>query len=134
MKTDIAYRGPEVCKMVGITYRQLDYWTRTGLVHASVADAHGSGTQRLYNDNDLLQLLVIKKLCDAGASLQKVRLALDYIRDHSQDWKGIVLVVDGGGVYACSTGDELFDILRSSQGVFGAVIDVDEVRTHLSHA
>ena len=67
------YRGPQTCKIVGITYRQLDYWTRTGLVTPSVQEATGSGSQRLYSFNDLLQLKVIKSLTDAGASLQKVR-------------------------------------------------------------
>lgn len=75
----VGHRGPEVCKLVGISYRQLDYWTRTGLVRSSLADAHGSGTQRLYSDQDLLHLAVIKRLCDAGASLQKVRLDVDLV-------------------------------------------------------
>lgn len=126
---DLGYRGPEVCKMVGISYRQLDYWTVTGLVSPSLQKAHGSGTQRLYSDDDLLLFAVIKRLCDAGASLQKVRLAVDYIRDYHGDWKGVTLVVDAHGVYAC-TGDELLDLLRSS-GTLGAVIDVDRVREQL---
>ncbi len=60
------YRVPEVCRVVGISYRQLDYWARTGLVTPSVRDAGGSGTQRLYSFQDLVQLRVIKKLIDAG--------------------------------------------------------------------
>src|SRR5699024_5829520 len=42
------YRGPIVCKAAGITYRQLDYWARTGLVEPAVRNANGSGSQRLY--------------------------------------------------------------------------------------
>ncbi|HYN37474.1 MAG TPA: MerR family transcriptional regulator, partial [Actinomycetota bacterium] len=76
------YRGPQACKIVGITYRQLDYWTRTGLVEASLRGAQGSGTQRLYSFNDLLQLKVIKRLTDAGASLSKGRQAIDYVRNN----------------------------------------------------
>src|SRR3712207_4088954 len=71
------YRGPAVCKIVGISYRQLDYWTTTGLVTPTVRDAEGSGTQRLYAFEDIVQLKVIKKLLDAGVSLQRIRAALE---------------------------------------------------------
>jgi DNA-binding transcriptional MerR regulator len=92
MDQERGYRGPQACKIVNITYRQLDYWTRTRLVTPSIQQAQGSGTQRLYSFNDLLQLKVIKSLTDAGASLQKVRQAIDYVRDNLQDeWWG------GGG-------------------------------------
>ena len=93
---EAGYRGPQACKIVGITYRQLDYWTRTGLVTPSKQGAQGSGTQRLYSFNDLLQLKVIKSLTDAGASLQKVRQALDYVKtDLDADWATTIAVVIG---------------------------------------
>jgi len=126
------YRGPQTCKIVGITYRQLDYWTRTGLVVPSLQPAKGSGTQRLYSFNDLLQLKVIKNLTEAGASLQKVRQAIDYVRDNlSDDWSRVTIVADGAGVYACTSDAEVVDLLRSGQGVFGAVVAVDKVREQL---
>ncbi|HYY44908.1 MAG TPA: MerR family transcriptional regulator [Actinomycetota bacterium] len=127
------YRGPDACKIVGITYRQLDYWTRTGLVVPSVREAQGSGTQRLYSFNDLLQLKVIKNLLEAGASLQKVRQAIDYVRAHLEgDWSKLTIVADGGGVYACTSDAEVVDLLRSGQGVLGAVVAVDKVRDQLT--
>jgi DNA-binding transcriptional MerR regulator len=126
------YRGPQTCKIVGITYRQLDYWTRTGLVVPSLQEAKGSGTQRLYSFNDLLQLKVIKNLTEAGASLQKVRQAIDYVRDNlSDDWSRVTILADGAGVYACTSDAEVVDLLRSGQGVFGAVVAVDMVREQL---
>ena len=60
------FAAPEVCKIVGITYRQLDYWARTELVTPSIRDASGSGTQRLYSFQDLVTLRVIKSLLDTG--------------------------------------------------------------------
>ena len=63
------YRGPTVCRIVGITYRQLDYWARTGLVEPSLRRAEGSGTQRLYSFDDVVRLRVVKRLLDAGVSL-----------------------------------------------------------------
>ena len=126
------FRGPQACKVVGITYRQLDYWTRTGLVEPTLQPAKGSGTQRLYSFNDLLQLKVIKSLTDAGASLQKVRQAIDYVRDHlDDDWSKVTIVTDGNGVYACTSDAEVVDLLRSGQGVLGAIVAVDKVREQL---
>jgi DNA-binding transcriptional MerR regulator len=130
---EVGYRGPQTCKIVGISYRQLDYWTRTDLVVPSLQEAQGSGTQRLYSFNDLLQLRVIKNLTDAGASLQKVRQAIEYVRGHLEDdWSRITIVADGGGVYACTSDAEVIDLLRSGQGVLGAVVAVGQVRDQLA--
>ena len=130
--TEVGYRGPQACKIVGITYRQLDYWTRTELVAPTISPAAGSGTQRLYSFNDLLQLKVIKNLLDAGMSLQKVREALDYARTTlAGDWTKATIVADGNGVYALTSEQEVFDLLRRGQGVLGAVVAVDAVREDL---
>ena len=127
------YRGPQACKIVGITYRQLDYWTRTGLLTPTIWAAAGSGIQRLFSFNDLLQLKVIKSLTDAGASLQKVRQAIDYVRENlSDDWAKLTIATDGNGVYACTSDSEVIDLLRSGQGVLGAVVAVDKVREQLA--
>ncbi len=130
--TEVGYRGPQACKIVDITYRQLDYWTRTGLVAPTVQAATGSGTQRLYSFNDLLQLKIIKNLLDAGMSLQKVREALDYARSAlADDWAKATIVADGKGVYALTSQEEVFDLLRRGQGVLGAVIAVDAIKEEL---
>lgn len=130
---EAGFRGPQACKIVDITYRQLDYWTRTGLVLPSVQEATGSGSQRLYSFNDLLQLKVVKSLTDAGASLQKVRQAIDYVRTNlSDNWSRVTIVTDGAGVYACTSDAEVVDLLRSGQGVLGAVVAVDKVRDQLA--
>lgn len=130
---EVGYRGPHTCKIVGISYRQLDYWTRTGLVAPSIQPAQGSGTQRLYSFNDLLQLKLIKSLTDAGASLQKVRQAIEYVKDHvDDDWSKVTIVADGSGVYACTSDAEVVDLLRSGQGVLGAIVAVDKVRDQLA--
>jgi DNA-binding transcriptional MerR regulator len=129
----IGFRGPQACKVIGITYRQLDYWTRTGLVVPSLRPASGSGSQRLYSFNDLLQLKVIKSLSDAGAGLAKIRQAIDYVRENlSDDWAQLTLVTDGSGVYACTSDAEVIDLLRSGQGVLGAVVAVGKVREELA--
>jgi DNA-binding transcriptional MerR regulator len=116
------YRGPQVCKIVGITYRQLDYWARTDLIRPSLVDAKGSGTQRLYSYRDLVELKVIKSLLDAGVSLKQARTAIDYLREHlGEDIATANLVLNGSGSILARNGDELVDILRNGQTVFSVV-------------
>ncbi len=116
------YRGPQVCKIVGITYRQLDYWARTDLVRPSVCDAAGSGTQRLYSYRDLVELKVVKKLLDAGVSLQRARRAIEYLREHlGEDVAAANLILDGPRSVLALTGDQVVDLLRAGQGVLNIV-------------
>jgi DNA-binding transcriptional MerR regulator len=114
---------PEVLRAVKISYRQLDYWARTGLVRPSIRDAGGSGTQRLYSFQDLVQLRVIKQLLDTGVSLQKIRQATDFMQDMKVPAAGTTLVSDGTRVYAEESPDVLLDLLASGQGVFAIAVD-----------
>jgi DNA-binding transcriptional MerR regulator len=118
------YRVPEVCKIVGISYRQLDYWARTGLVTPSVREAGGSGTQRLYSFRDLVQLKVIRKLIDAGISLQRVRKAIQFLQENMKTGPtGITLMSDGASIYACESEDEIIDLVKKGQAVFAIALD-----------
>jgi DNA-binding transcriptional MerR regulator len=120
---DVGYRGPTACAAAGITYRQLDYWARTGLVEPTVRAATGSGTQRLYSFRDVLLLKVIKRLLDAGVSLQQIRGAVQHLRRRgTDDLTRVTLMSDGASVYECMSSDEVIDLLQGGQGVFGIAI------------
>ena len=120
---DIGYRGPTACNAAGITYRQLDYWARTGLVEPTVRSASGSGSQRLYSFRDILILKVIKRLLDAGISLQQIRSAVSHLRARgTEDLTRVTLMSDGASVYECTSSDEVIDLLQGGQGVFGIAI------------
>lgn len=117
------YRGPIACQAAGITYRQLDYWARTGLVVPSLRIAKGSGSPRLYSFRDILVLRVVKKLLDAGVSLQQVRTAIGQLSDRGvDDLASITLMSDGASVYECASTDEIVDLLEGGQGVFGIAV------------
>jgi len=117
------YRGPAACAAAGITYRQLDYWARTGLVEPSVRAAHGSGSQRLYSFRDILVLKVVKRLLDTGISLQQIRIAVQHLRDRgTKDLAQVTLMSDGVSVYECTSADEMVDLLQGGQGVFGIAL------------
>jgi len=115
--SEAGYRGPKVCSIVGITYRQLDYWTRTNLVRASISGAKGSGTQRLYSYRDLLELKVIKRLLDAGISLQQARKALEALRETGAEVATANLVLSGTNSVLVHGDGQLTDLLRGGQGV-----------------
>jgi len=117
------FRAPEAKRIAGISYRQLDYWTRTGLVTPSVKDAHGSGTQRLYSFQDLATLKVIKKLLDTGVSLQRVRKAVEHLHAMDRPPHGVTLMSDGNGVYEAHSPDAVVDLLKNGQGVFAISLD-----------
>ena len=124
LPADIGYRGPVACAAAGITYRQLDYWARTDLVVPSVRSAQGSGTQRLYSFRDILVLRIVKRLIDTGVSLPNIRAAVDHLAVRSsEDVARMTLMSDGATIYECRSADEVIDIVRGGQGVFGIAID-----------
>jgi DNA-binding transcriptional MerR regulator len=118
------YRGPTVSNLVGISYRQLDYWARTGLVTPSVRAADGSGSHRLYSFGDLVELRIIKRLLDAGISLQRIREAIRYLRESSsgRPLTDVTLISDGQRIYSCRSGEEVIDVLSHGQAVFGIAV------------
>ncbi|MCI6585375.1 MAG: MerR family transcriptional regulator [Mobiluncus sp.] len=120
---ETGFRGPTACKAAGITYRQLDYWARTGLVEPSVRGAKGSGSQRLYSFRDILLLKVVKRLLDTGVSLQQIRVSIATLgRMGVDDLASITLMSDGASVYACQSPDEVIDLVQGGQGVFGIAV------------
>ncbi len=120
---DVGFRGPVACSAAEITYRQLDYWARTGLVEPSVRPATGSGTQRLYSFRDILVLKVVKRLLDTGVSLQNIRTAVGHLRARGvEDLATLTLMSDGASVYECTSEDEVIDLLQGGQGVFGIAV------------
>jgi DNA-binding transcriptional MerR regulator len=117
-RVDGGYRGPQVCAIVGITYRQLDYWARTDLLRPSICEARGSGTQRRYSYTDLLQLKVIKRLLDAEVSLQQARRAIEFLRSSGDDLGSANLVIEKGRTLLVHSDEEIVDLLKGGQGVF----------------
>ena len=123
LSPDVGYRGPIACSAAGITYRQLAYWARTGLIQPSIRTAQGSGSQRLYSFRDILVLKVIKRLLDTGVSLQNIRAAVEHLRDRGvDDLAEITLMSDGASVYECTSEQEVIDLVRGGQGVFGIAV------------
>jgi DNA-binding transcriptional MerR regulator len=115
------YSGTKAAQIVGITYRQLDYWARTDLVRPSLADASGSGSRRQYTYQDLLELKIIKNLLGAGIKLESVREVFQYLRNHvTGDITAAHIVINGAQVLLCD-GEQLIDVVRNGQGVLNVL-------------
>jgi DNA-binding transcriptional MerR regulator len=110
------FSGRETADIVGITYRQLDYWARTDLIRPSLADARGSGSRRRYSYQNLVELKMIKTLLDAGQKLERVRAAFQYIRDLGEDLTAAQLVIAGDSVILVRDGEDLIDVVNKHQG------------------
>lgn len=127
---ELGYSGTHTAKIVGITYRQLDYWARTDLIRPSLSDAAGSGSRRRYSYNDLLELKTIKKLLDAGIKLEQVRTVFENLRGHvGADIAAAHIVIDGGSVTLCDQGG-LIDLINTGQSVLN-VLSMGGVKSEL---
>lgn len=129
------YSGKKAAEIVGITYRQLDYWARTDLVRPSVADASGSGSRRRYSYRDLLELKVIKTLLDAGIKLESVRTVFEYLRTQlGEDVASAQLVITGGSAILVRDDLELVDVLKQGQFVMGSILSLGGVQREVDDA
>jgi DNA-binding transcriptional MerR regulator len=116
-----SFSGSQAAQIAGITYRQLDYWARTNLIRPSLTDARGSGSRRIYEYRDLLELKVIKQLLDAGIKLESVREVFNYLRSHvDTEIAAAHIVISGKAVVLCQ-GDQLVDVVRNGQGVLNVL-------------
>lgn len=129
----IGYSAKKAAEIVGITYRQLDYWARTDLIRPSLNDAAGSGSRRKYNYRNLLELKVVKNLLDSGIRLEQVREVFTYLQDElGEDIATANLVVNGSQPTLVRSGEEIVDLLQNGQGVLnilplsGVVDELDE--------
>jgi DNA-binding transcriptional MerR regulator len=115
---DHGFSGAKAAEIVGISYRQLDYWARTDLVRPTLTDAAGSGSRRRYGYTDLLELKVIKSLLDAGIRLENVREIFSYLRDIlGQEITSANLVIQGSTSVVIQSDGELIDLIHKGQGV-----------------
>ena len=90
------FSAPQVCVLVGVSYRQVDYWARSGLLEPSLQVAHGSGSRRRYSYRDVLQLKVIRRRLDGDVSLRLIRRAVVFLRTElDEDLVSATLVLNG---------------------------------------
>jgi predicted RNase H-like HicB family nuclease len=124
-----------VCQIVGLSYRQLDYWDRTHFLKPSLQEATGTGSARLYAFVDLVQLRVARMLREKGLSLQKIRKCLTYLKKHVPEVEKplaqLRLLTDGESIFVLTKDPKVMvDTLKGGQFVFSVALGeiVEEVR------
>lgn len=86
----------EVCRRAGVSYRQLDYWIRCGVLTPSYS-AHGSGTQRRFSEADALAVWVAGRLATLGARSAAMSAAVAAVlRRDDPVAPGVLLVSPSG--------------------------------------
>lgn len=132
------YTARQACQMAGVTYRQLDYWARTGLIPPSVKQSQGRGSPRLYSFNDLVSLTVVKRLRDSGIPIRNIRKSLGFVRSNLANARGslteLPLLTNGKTIFAVEgEGLRPIDTLRGGQMTFALTTDeiVKELKSRL---
>ena len=129
-----SFSGTRASEIVGITYRQLAYWTRTGRIGPSLETAKGSGSRRAYSYKDLLELRVVKDLLDAGIKLELVREVFTYLKENlGEDVASANLVISGNKSVLVKSGEEIIDLLQKGQGVLN-ILPLSNVKDEIDAA
>jgi DNA-binding transcriptional MerR regulator len=113
---DEGFSGKTTAEIVGITYRQLDYWARTDLIRPELADAKGSGSRRRYSYRNLLELKLVKTMLDSGIKLESVRDAFGYLRSEGTDISAARLVIAGTSAVLVKDDAEMIDVVNRYHG------------------
>ncbi len=136
--SDVGFSGKAAAEVVGITYRQLDYWARTDLIRPELADAKGSGSRRKYSYRNLLELKLVKTMLDSGIKLESVREAFSYIRQNlREDVASAHLVIAGSSAVLVRDDAELIEVVKGqqAQGVLNLnLVTLDGLRGELDTA
>ncbi len=120
-----------VLALTGISYRQLDYWARTGLVGSSIRQAAGRGSRRVYSFADLVALRLVGQLREEGVSVQTIRRAVKWLRSHAdQPLATLALTAQGKKVFAL-TDDPAKLMEATADGQVVLAISLEKVARHL---
>ena len=128
---DCRLSSDAVCGLGNISYRQLDYWLRSGILPPPRVPARGCGTHRRFGFLDIVRVRLVAALRRQGVSLQAIRKALDILK---AEWRirdplttGHLLALDGR-VCLDTDPETLWDLLaRQSLARRIVVIDVGEL-------
>jgi DNA-binding transcriptional MerR regulator len=119
----------EAARISGVSHRTVDYWAKTKLIVPSIADANGTGTDRLYNFDDLMALRVAGALRESGTSTQALRKVIAYLREkgYPKGLSGYRLVMLGSDVCLVRNCRQLESALKhQGQGIFAFMIDISQ--------
>lgn len=110
------YSSASACVLAGVTYRQLDYWDKRGVIKPEVP-ARGSGSSRRYSAAQVEELALAVALRDLGVSLDRIEDILNEARVYAG---ADALVITAEDIRAARS-DEIAYVLAETGGI-GVVI------------
>lgn len=123
---DYRLGSSKVAELVGVPFRTLDHWVRTGIVSCEIP-AQGAGTRRRFGFRDIFRVQLVARLRKEGISLQTIRKAVALLQ---QEWKvddplvqAQMLSIDER-LYWAENPEILWDILKR-QGAAGRLVVID---------
>jgi DNA-binding transcriptional MerR regulator/uncharacterized protein (DUF433 family) len=121
----------------GLSPRQVDYWSKTGLVQPSV-DVRLTPHRpiRLFSFVELMSLMVAAELRRRGISLQHIRSIVAYLRAQGfeQPLSELTFATEGSKVYIQHADGTWDSAAKPGQGVLHQVIELDPLRRRISQA
>ena len=116
--TGQTFSSREVCRITGITGRQLQWWDERNLV-----SPHGNGRRRCYSLAEVLEISAIAELRRKGLSLQRIRRLARLLRREigqclSKSWDGrskLYLLTDGHAVHLEQQPERTLDLLCNAK-------------------
>jgi DNA-binding transcriptional MerR regulator len=133
----VALTRDRVVELTGLSYRQIDYWARTGLVQPETDDRlTPSRPVRLYGFTQLMSLLIVAELKRRRVTLQHIRKIVGHLaqRGYAQPLTQVTFATSGEEVFV-QHGDGSWESARwPDQTVLPQVIDLAPLRAQIAKA
>jgi DNA-binding transcriptional MerR regulator len=115
----VGFTAAQAAQLTDCSLSQLTSWERLGLVVPPPGRTHP------YSFQDLVALRVVASLLDAGLGLNRIRRAVHYLVESSEDVASLALVTDGDAVWACRDDSQILDALRHAR--LALVVSLDRI-------
>jgi DNA-binding transcriptional MerR regulator len=129
---DQGFSTRQVCRITGLSARQLGYWRKTGLLSPAM-QTHGGHAR--YSFADLVSLKTASRLIDAGVSVQRIRqclLSLSRFLPNTDTPLQELSLVATGDVVLVLRSDAAFDALTGQEWILHVADLEREARLQLS--
>ena len=132
------YTAKQVTAITGVSYQTLNLWARTDLVRPSIAQASGTGSERIYSFRDLIALRVAVELRRSGVTTKALIKVIHFLRKATgleNSLSDARLVVTRNDVVLVRSSEELVSTLQKpGQTYLAFVLNLPKAVVELKEA
>ena len=132
------YTAKQVTAVTGVSYQTLNHWARTGLVEPSIAQAAGTGSERIYSFRDLITLKLVVELRKGGVTTHALRNVIEFLRTSDgleNPLSEARLIVTDKDIVLVRSSKELISVLKKpGQAYLAFVLDLPRTVVALKEA